>query len=364
MAALNAPTRDLWRKSISSSLRSLLRSTNHSRQDEQAVTGFVDNVMLWALAPQFDSDNRFDESSPLEVSWKLEAGSLGSFDSVRSTLGLCIEPVDPCTSADGDNLNQQATSRLLTWLEDRNPAVDLTLWREISPLFMTKSEQIRTLLQQISTSDPIATALIEFDFAGTLVPKAHLYPRAQALTFSRFCRGLTAGSISKRLDIKWPLKLLHEFTVKYAAKYGTGLRFECVSFNAVQPEISRIKIHFWAPNTSLERALQIYTLGWWLRHDEIGRGCELARMFWRSVLKQEDPSAELTRTDHPTAGVVFAFELSRGDITPSPEICVPVRHYCANETQITEGLQELFGNLGHSWTSVAGMYAPALKRAL
>lgn len=112
---------------------------------------------------------------------------------------------------------------------------------------------------------------ISFDLVDNPIPKVYFYPIAKAISLNVHGGELVAASLeSLDLNIASALDAIREYVSKAKTRRGHSvLRFECLSFDAVSPEYSRLKLHIRTPHTSFEVVREIFTLGGRLSGDKI-----------------------------------------------------------------------------------------------
>jgi DMATS type aromatic prenyltransferase len=351
-----------WWNIISPPMLSLMQSAGYSQEEQDKHAQFVKLQLVSFLGPSPEacSTPRFDsfcndDFSPVELSWNFHAG--------KSTVRIGLEPIGRLAGTSVDPFNALETARLMSRLLTSQKPVDGTLWRHFSEDLAVGPDEASSVVARMKPSEHMTVNTISFDLSGEPIPKVYFYPIAKALSLGVHAGELVSDSIERlEINVTPALNVISAFVHDSKAEYGNILRMECLSFDAVDPHQSRIKVYLRTPQTSLRRVQEIYTLGGRLKGPEIDACLVNLRCFWSDVLGVDDQDEELTLSTHRTAGIIFNFELRHDDPLPKPKVYIPTRHYGGTDLAIAQGLSRFFHGLG--WHQRADSYVDDVQRAL
>jgi tryptophan 7-dimethylallyltransferase len=351
-----------WWNIISPPMLSLMQSAGYSQEEQDKHAQFVKLQLVSFLGPRPEacSTPRFDsfcndDFSPVELSWNFHAG--------KSTARIGLEPIGRLAGTSVDPFNALETARLMSRLLTSQKPVDGTLWRHFSEDLAVGPEEAVSVVARMKPNEHMTVNTISFDLSGEPIPKVYFYPIAKALSSGVHAGELVSDSIERlEINVTPALNVIRAFVHDSKAEYGNILRMECLSFDAVDPHQSRIKVYLRTPQTSLRRLQEIYTLGGRLKGPEIDACLVNLRCFWSDVLGVDDQDGELALSTHRTAGIIFNFELRHDDPLPKPKVYIPTRHYGGTDLAIAQGLSRFFHGLG--WHQRADSYVDDVQRAL
>jgi DMATS type aromatic prenyltransferase len=351
-----------WWNIISPPMLSLMQSAGYSQEEQDKHAQFVKLQLVSFLGPRPEacSTPRFDsfcndDFSPVELSWNFHAG--------KSTARIGLEPIGRLAGTSVDPFNALETARLMSRLLTSQKPIDGTLWRHFSEDLAVGPEEAVSVVARMKPNEHMTVNTISFDLSGEPIPKVYFYPIAKALSSGVHAGELVSDSIERlEINVTPALNVIRAFVHDSKAEYGNILRMECLSFDAVDPHQSRIKVYLRTPQTSLRRLQEIYTLGGRLKGPEIDACLVNLRCFWSDVLGVDDQDEELALSTHRTAGIIFNFELRHDDPLPKPKVYIPTRHYGGTDLAIAQGLSRFFHGLG--WHQRADSYVDDVQRAL
>jgi DMATS type aromatic prenyltransferase len=351
-----------WWNIISPPMLSLMQSAGYSQEEQDKHAQFVKLQLVSFLGPSPEacSTPRFDsfcndDFSPVELSWNFHAG--------KSTVRIGLEPIGRLAGTSVDPFNALETARLMSRLLTSQKPVDGTLWRHFSEDLAVGPDEASSVVARMKPNEHMTVNTISFDLSGEPIPKVYFYPIAKALSSGVHAGELVSDSIERlEINVTPALNVIRAFVHDSKAEYGNILRTECLSFDAVDPHQSRIKVYLRTPQTSLRRLQEIYTLGGRLKGPEIDACLVNLRCFWSDVLGVDDQDEELALSTHRTAGIIFNFELRHDDPLPKPKVYIPTRHYGGTDLAIAQGLSRFFHGLG--WHQRADSYVDDVQRAL
>lgn len=354
-----------WWDTMSPQLMSLLESAGYSADKQLQYARFMQQNIMPSLGPSphasggvphFDSFCN-DDFSPVELSWNIHSGKL--------TIRVGFEPIGRLAATSQDPFNALETEKVLTRLMAGNKQIDDVLWRHFGEDLSVPHEQAPAVVARMVPNEHMTVNTVSFDLSGEgePVPKLYFYPIAKALSVEAHAGELVCSSIERLpLSVTPALGIIRDFIVESKAEYGNIVRMECLSFDAIKPDESRLKLYLRTPQTSLARLREIYTLGGRLNGNEIEAGLAIIGFFWSHVLGVKDSNADLPPSDHRTAGIIFNFEFRHGDPLPKPKAYVPTRHYGGTDLKVAQGLSRLFYHCG--WHQLAKTYVGDVQRAL
>lgn len=351
-----------WWKVLSSPLFSLMRSADYNEENQEKFAKFIREELVPSLGPspnpghlpQFDSFCN-DDFSPAELSWNICAG--------KSTIRFGFEPIGHFAGTPRDPFNMLESIQVLSRLFASRTFIDDMLWRHFSQELSLSPEQAPSVVARMEPNEHTTVNTISFDLRGETVPKIYFYPIVKALSLDMPAGELICDAIGRlEINVVPAINIIRAFVHESKAEFGNVIRLECLSFDAINPKQSRIKLYLRTPQTSLRRTQEIYTLGGRLTGTQIDAGLADLRSFWIDVLGVRDCDAELPPSTHRTAGIIFNFELRHCDPLPKPKAYIPTRHYGGTDLAIAQGLSRFFRRFG--WHRLAASYMSDLQRAL
>lgn len=352
---------EMWWATLSPPLLALMRIAKYSEEDRDRFAEFIRKELVPSLGPsptpgclpQFDSFCN-DDFSPAELSWNVCEG--------RSTIRFGFEPIGHLAGTSQDPFNALETTQIMSRLFANNTCSDDTLWRHFSQELSVSPESAPTVVGRMRTNEHMTVNTVSFDLRGEIVPKVYFYPIAKALSLDMPAGELICDVVERlNINVVPALTVVRDFVHESKILYGNMIRLEYLSFDAIKPEQSRIKLYLRTPQTSLRRTREIYTLGGRLVGTEIDACLADLHYFWVDVLGVDDCDEELPFSTHRTAGIIFNFELRHGEPLPKPKVYILTRHYGGTDLAIAQGLGRFFQRLG--WHQLAASYSSDVKRA-
>jgi DMATS type aromatic prenyltransferase len=351
-----------WWNIISPPMLSLMQSAGYSRETQAKQAQFVKKQLVRSLGPSPESCSvpRFDsfcndDFSPVELSWNFHAG--------QSTVRIGLEPIGRSAGTSVDPFNALEMAKLMSRLLASGKLVNGTLWRHFSEDLAVDPDEASFVVAGMKPNEHMTVNTISFDLNGEPTPKVYFYPIAKALSLGAHAGELVCDSIERlEINVTPALDVIRAYVHDSKTEHGNILRMECLSFDAVDPYQSRLKVYLRTPQTSLRRVQEIYTLGGRLRGLEINACIGNLEAFWSDVLGVNDHDEELALSTHRTAGIIFNFELRNNEPLPKPKVYIPTRHYGGTDLAIAQGLSRFFHGLG--WHQLADSYVNDVQRAL
>ncbi|KAF3015034.1 aromatic prenyltransferase (DMATS family) [Neopestalotiopsis sp. 37M] len=308
--------------------------------------------------PHFDSFCS-DDFSPLELSWNVEPNA--------SKIRIGFEPIGPYAGTAKDPFNQDepkvAMSRLL---QQSGGPIDHQLWEFFVKHLHVDVKHAHDIVSKMAPNEHMTTNTISFDLVGEHpVPKVYFYTIPISLL-----KNTPAGEIIIDLIPQLPSNLapsfgcIRDFVFDYKRQRNNEqiLRLELISFDAVAPTDSRLKIYLRTKETCLARVKEVYTLGGTVHSPEIDAGVKLIESFYQHVLGISNAEDDLPSSKHRTAGIIFNMELMHDRAVPVPKVYIPVRHYGGTDLRIAQSLGTFFRAWG--FKDLADTYVDAVQRAL
>lgn len=352
-----------WSLTILPSLEMLMQKAGYSNNQQRKYALFVLQNIIPFLgpAPSPDGTPHFDsfcndDFSPVELSWNFHGG--------LSTVRIGFEPIGRLAGTSRDPFNALGPAKVVQHLQHCHPHTSTELWQHFLGDFTVTPDAASAVVARMAPNEHMSSTTISFDLAGDPSPKLYHYPIAKGLSTDEITGELVIESLKRlKLNIMSALDILQAFITETKARHGANaMRFETLSWDAVDLVKTRLKLYVRTPRTSLRATQEILTLG-----GRLSDGCTQLcvaniRLFWFSVLQIHDDEAELPSSTHRTAGIIFNFELRHNDPFPRPKVYIPVRHYCETDLHIAERLSVFFRKSG--LTKVADSYVDDVQSIL
>lgn len=352
-----------WSLAILPSLERLMQKAGYSKDQQQKYAAFVLQNIIPFLgpAPSPDGTPHFDsfcndDFSPVELSWNVHGG--------LSTVRIGFEPISCLAGTPRDPFNALEPSRVVQHLQHCYPHISTELWQHFLGDFTVTPDAASAVVARMAPNEHMSSTTISFDLAGDPSPKLYHYPIAKGLSTDEVTGEIVTKSVKRlKLNITPALDILQAFITETKARHGSNsMRFETLSWDAVDPVKTRLKLYVRTPRTSSRATQEILTLGGRLSDESTQLCVANIRLFWSSVLQIHDDEAELPSSTHRTAGIILNFELRHNDPLPRPKVYIPVRHCCETDLQIAERLGVFFRKLG--LTRVADSYVEDVQSIL
>ncbi|KAI4593715.1 hypothetical protein KJ359_008994 [Pestalotiopsis sp. 9143b] len=359
-----------WWQEISHPFTSLMQSAGYSSKDQDHYVEFVKGFIIPSLGPRptvTESGSRLphfdsfcsDDFSPLELSWNVGPKT--------SKIRIGFEPIGPHAGTAKDPFNQDEPTVVMSRLLHHNKGpIDGQLWDFFVKQLHVDAKHAHSIVARMAPNEHMTTNTISFDLVGQHPsPKVYFYTIPISLL-----KDTPAGEIMTDLIPELSMNLapsfdqVRDFVFDYKRQRDNEniLRLELISFDAVAPTESRLKVYLRTKETCRARVNEVYTLGDRLRGPEIDAGVELIRCFYEHVLGVSGDADDLPTSQHRTAGIIFNMELAHDRAAPVPKVYVPVRHYGGTDLRIAQSLSGFFRACGLS--DLADTYVDAVQRAL
>ncbi|ETS74381.1 hypothetical protein PFICI_14247 [Pestalotiopsis fici W106-1] len=360
---------DFWWQEISHPFLSLMQSTGYSDDKQERYVQLVKQFIIPSLGPRpsttksgtrlphFDSFCS-DDFSPLELSWNVEPET--------SKIRIGFEPIGPHAGTAKDPFNQDEPKIVMSrLLEQSGGAIDHQLWDFFVKHLHVDAKHAHDIVSKMAPNEHMTTNTISFDLVGQHpVPKVYFYTIPISLL-----KDTPAGEIITDLIRQLPSNLapsfqsIRDFVFDYKRQRNNEqiLRLELISFDAIAPTDSRLKVYMRTKETCLARVEEVYTLGGTLSGPEIDKGVNLIRSFYQHVLGISNAEDDLPSSKHRTAGIIFNMELMHDRAMPVPKVYIPVRHYGGTDLRIAQSLSNFFRACGLE--DLANTYVDAVQRA-
>ncbi|KAK6189528.1 hypothetical protein LQW54_013174 [Pestalotiopsis sp. IQ-011] len=358
-----------WWQEISHPFVSLMQSAGYSSGNQDHYVEFVKQFIIPSLGPRpavTESGTRLphfdsfcsDDFSPLELSWNVGPKT--------SKIRIGFEPIGPHAGTAKDPFNQDEPTVVMSrLLHHKKGPIDGQLWEFFVKHLHVDAKHAHDIVSRMAPNEHMTTNTISFDLVGQHPsPKVYFYTIPISLL-----KDAPAGEIMTDLIPELPMNLapsfeqVRDFVFDYKRQRDNEniLRLELISFDAVAPTESRLKVYLRTQETCRVRVNEVYTLGGRLQGPEIDAGVELIRCFYEHVLGVPGDADDLPPSRHRTAGIIFNMELAHDRAAPVPKVYVPVRHYGGTDLRIAQSLSGFFRACGLG--DLADTYVDAVQRA-
>lgn len=286
-----------------------------------------------------------DDFSPVEYSWSWESNE-------APKIRYSIEAIGPQAGTERDPFNQISTLELVNELRVAKPDINWDLFEKIRIAFDQSADSQIAADDLSSARGHRSSMFLGFDLgADYTMAKAYLTP-IEALHLQQSPLEIVSHTL-KGLGKDHLRFFAYKEMLDFIEADGQGqqLKFLGLAVDCVDPGKSRLKLYVRFPRTSFESVCSILTMGGKLDNLWTQRLLIDLEELWRLVLGLEaafNVHEELRRTHHPTAGILYNFDIQNGSLLPATKVYIPVRHYGENDLRIAEGLIAFLDSRGVS----------------
>ena len=302
-----------------------------------------------------------DDFSPVEPSWNCHGS--------ESTIRFSFEPISVFAGTKKDPFNQLMVKEFMQRIRGMVPDLDLTWFNYFENEFFIREENFDTTQAKVPTNEHMTQSFIAFDCnRGKLSTKAYFFPILRSLETGLSTTTLVSNAI-RRLHDPDSLSLIPALSVveTWLSTFSShsAPKVEMIAIDCIEPRQSRIKIYIRIPYTDFKAVLDAYTLDGGLRDAVTRDGAVILKELWHLLIETPNTASEdsnLLLEEHRTAGIIFNFEIKPGSPFPSPQLYIPVRHYCKSDMDISKALCTFFERRG--WSDLACSYSSHLSSIL
>ena len=306
-----------------------------------------------------------DHFSPVEFSWDWGHGK------DRPVIRFSTEPIGPYAGTSLDPYNRLATQHALHQCHYLLPRCDLSLFNYLSKEILTYESPLHGPPPYPARTEHQSRTFIAFDLGkdGVML-KVYFLPifkarAAKQSTWTVVKQALKGLSLMFSLDLP-AIDTLQLFLA--CSSEGKKLDTEIFAIDCIAPACSRFKVYMRTQSTSFQSVREIMTLGGMFANPAVSlNSLEELKELWNLVLSSgEDATviedAWLPQKSHPTAGILYYFDITQGQALPGVKMYIPVRHYAQSDSAVIEGLQRYFESRSRFQT--VQRYSDALKSIL
>lgn len=276
------------------------------------------------------------DSTPIDFSWEFGSGN-------NAVVRYSFEPIGPHAGTKLDPLNQYATDKWISRLQQQNmvPGLDLEWYNHFTQQVLPFEERKRSAEDFVEETTPKGGTVVALDIEKNgPVMKMYIYPglKAEELGISNLdlviqaIRNLPVEQY-KSLNVEPLLEYLQKGTEKYG--FETGI----LGIDCLVPKDARIKIYVRARHTSLEYLMDALTLGGTI--DMTGQEEALSdlRDFWQIFLA--DAPDRLPEDIPGRASPGFYYTVGCGKAV-SPKMYLSPQFFCKSDADVLARLRKYF----------------------
>jgi DMATS type aromatic prenyltransferase len=327
-------------------LEVLMDGAKYGPDEQQRVLTFVSDNVAPFLGPRPTSQQSTpqwksfmtDDFSPLEYSWSWEACPKirFSFEPIGYQAGTPFDPFNRITPL-------KCTDRLRVSIPNSN-------WEWFDLLKNLFYEKGQTHQQEGSAqlSSP-SSIFLAFDIGKQdLITKAYLVPvKAEQMSKSRLSildDAMTSLAKKSQIPAYSMLSMYLHSQEDTQPFHIIGVAVDCI-----HPSISKLKIYLRRSETSFKSIVDTLAVGGRsITWNE--KAISELRKLWKLVLQLPDgfpDDQEPTCKAHETSGILYNFDIKKGNEVPKTKVYIPVKHYGMNDRAIAEGLVKFQNQHGY-----------------
>ena len=331
----------------------MLEQAGYNVHDQYACLLFYRIKIIPALGEQPNIDGApsqwasytTDDFSPIEYSWSWDGAG------ERPKIRFAIEAIGPKTGTPADPFNQLRSEDLISSLCTTTNSVDLQLFRHFWRSLLVSSNDTTLIDERASPCSHRSSLFIAYELGGSRVHvKAYFMPMLRSLETNQSRTQVIARAVQSLSQPQWNARYpALETLINYMQtdQMGSQTEVEMVAVDCLDPKEARIKVYIRHSQTSWESVCTMMTMNG--RIEVSKDNLEELWQFWLSILSLDQDfsnSAELPKSDHATAGILYCFYAQEADESPTPKLYVPAKHYGRNDQAIANGLAQYFGDRG------------------
>ncbi|KAI0433802.1 tryptophan dimethylallyltransferase-domain-containing protein [Xylaria sp. FL1042] len=331
----------LWYQHVGKALGILLFNAGYSYDAQCRSLAFFMRVVAPNLGvfhiggyPQPWKSFMTDDGSPVELSW-----DWGTNDS-RPIIRYSIEPIGQKAGTALDPLNLLVGPVLEDQLIETIPGLCLEWFYHFQEFFKGRGANGHEL---VDLQDHNTSIFYAFDLTDTgTTAKVYFFPKSRAIARNESNLEVLVQSIkTASYSTEDNLEALSIFTDFSSDIANSGLEYEMLAIDLIDPKDSRFKIYFRCRETTLDSVVNIMTLSGRIDNPSFQQGLDDLRSLW-SALFTTCADQPLKEVRHRTAGMLYNVEFKLGDQFPIAKIYLPVRHYSSSDYTVIKGLESFF----------------------
>lgn len=288
-----------------------------------------------------------------------------NYQNGKSTLRYDFEPSSSLAGTSRDPYNQLMTPELLSKMALGGATID-SFWYHHFTNKLGLSKRDEAFLKDQETGLATTQYMVAWDLkqASNNPLKMYLFPllkaRATGVPAGRLVMDAVASG-SAEIKASPAFAMIEE----YLTERGLLENVCILSWDCDDVASSRLKIYIADPEVTLERIVDMWTLGGRLSSSKSNQqGLEHLKKFW-SRLRIPEGSRSTYELGQPEqsdgrSGLTFNWELKAGSAEPDPKLYVPCMG--ENDRELARGLSTYFNDLG--WSDLAGSYESKISSAL
>ena len=284
-----------------------------------------------------------DDFSPMEFSWSWNTGGPKSKPKIRYT----VEAIGAKAGSAVDPYNRAGSLELIAKLQSIMPNLD---WQCFDHLLYESQPHLNNPAHPHITppGSNRSSMFLGFEFQENGIGvKTYLAPTKATLTGQTPLQVITESirSLERIANITFPAydKILNFLTHDHE---GSSLEVLGIAPDCVDPGTARLKLYVRSHCTSFDSVRHVMRMGICPAvssqiDDDTGDVMTDLFDLWRSILAcpaDSTSTEQLPQVDHPTAGILYNFEIRPGMADAEPKLYIPVKHYGTNDSTIAEGL--------------------------
>ncbi|GJJ14525.1 hypothetical protein Clacol_008790 [Clathrus columnatus] len=297
-----------------------------------------------------------DDHTPIELSWQFggDGGVVARF---------AIDPVVRQSSSE-DSRGAMGLFEDLSTMEVIAPGVDLDWCHKCSKILTTSNVNLDRVT---SVSQYPSQYFVGFDFSlQGVVLKAYFLPETKSILtgipkivlVTQCVKELTRPTKNCPSPPDLITPWLNVLTFFETLPPALTPNINIVAVDCLPSKQNRVKIYCRSPLTTLSNLRRFITLGRSTAgttnlNSPLKRGLDQITLLWYLLFpnmadsKFDNVEPLMRDPAHPTAGLLFYYELRGGHSEPFPKVYIPVRHLCRNDRHVVRALTEFYRQTGN-----------------
>ncbi|MCJ1237846.1 hypothetical protein MMC14_005833 [Varicellaria rhodocarpa] len=346
---------EFWWQTTGPILQTLLTQAGYDLYQQCSALSFYRFYVAPYLGPRPDVDGKIqgwksfmtDDFSPLELSWYWGSPKGTTTPTVR----FSIEAIGKSAGTSADPLNQAKTSELVQQLRPCLPLADWSYFDQLRECLCDRDQRSWYMRPKGKADSDQSSMFLAFEYLDTqIVTKAYLIPN---LVDDRLHKGVANSPIVHAIK-----SLYHEHSdipslsrlLGFMQNTPQGSSMSLLFLAVDNVPRSRIKIYARSASTSFASIHDTMTINATISGRE--KALVDLRELWGLVTNLPEDfhdDHELPQIHHPTAGILYHFDVQPGNCFPEPKVYLPVKHYGHDDLHTANALSLFFQRRGADW---------------
>ncbi|KAK2868064.1 hypothetical protein FQN49_003199 [Arthroderma sp. PD_2] len=335
-----------WHKTGTMLARVLTSAKSYSREEQLKYLRFHGQLLVPRLGPYPRSFSSSITRSGLPLEFSINYQQHGR----RPVVRIGFEPLSVLSGTDKDPFNRGPAAELIEAMSAMQmPEFDTQLWYPaVKDHTLNDAEQ--ALVEQSNVEGGYIKSQIAFGFDligdGNLSIKGYTFPALKCKETGKPMAQLMADTVENMkhlVDCSKAFSMVHAYM---ATTYDDRSFF---SWDFASPTKSRLKIYAGSNSVTLEKMVEVWTLGGRMTGPTVTKGLEyLNQLFNLISLEEGERAVEVAFDDSTTSSkatpLVWNYEMRGNDPNPLTKIYFPV--HGENDMQVITGVARFFTAIG------------------